>query len=54
MDDAVEYASATSAITVSRHGASVSIPTSAEVVEFMKNNRTFREKSFGFSKASPK
>lgn len=38
MDDAVEYASATSAITVSRHGASVSIPTSAEVVEFMKNN----------------
>lgn len=38
MDDAVEYASATSAITVSRHGASISIPTSAEVVEFMKNN----------------
>ena len=45
MDDAVEYASATSAITVSRHGASVSIPTSAEVVEFMKNNSISKKAS---------
>ncbi len=38
MDDAVEYASATSAITVSRPGASASIPVAAEVKEFMANN----------------
>ncbi len=39
MDSAVEYASAVSSITVSRQGAAVSIPTSYEVNEFLKNNK---------------
>ena len=37
MDEAVRYASAVSAITVSRHGAGVSIPTADEVYAFLKN-----------------
>ena len=37
-DDAIHFASAVSAITVSRAGASVSIPTRDEVEEFLKNN----------------
>lgn len=36
MDEAVEYATAVSAITVSRAGAAASIPTCAEVEEFLK------------------
>lgn len=39
MDDAVEYASATSAITVSRPGASASIPLASEVADFMSKNK---------------
>ncbi|MBE6589496.1 MAG: ribokinase [Ruminococcaceae bacterium] len=38
MEEAVSYASAVSAITVSRKGAGVSIPTSHEVEEFLKKN----------------
>ncbi|MGN1094929.1 MAG: ribokinase [Eubacteriales bacterium] len=45
MDDAVEYASATSAITVSRPGAAVSIPVADEVKEFMKNNKISKKAS---------
>ena len=36
IDDAIHFASAVSAITVSRAGASVSIPTRDEVEEFLK------------------
>jgi len=36
LEYAVKYATAASAITVSRHGASGSIPTKAEVEEFLK------------------
>ncbi len=39
MTDAVSYASAVSAITVSRPGAGVSIPVAAEVEAFLKNNK---------------
>lgn len=38
MTDAVSYASAVSAITVSRPGAAVSIPTAEEVAEFLKTH----------------
>jgi sugar/nucleoside kinase (ribokinase family) len=38
MDDAVEYASATSAIAVSRPGAAASIPVAEEVKAFMASN----------------
>ncbi len=38
MTDAVSYASAVSAITVSRPGAAVSIPTADEVSEFLKTH----------------
>ena len=37
--EAVAYASAVSAITVSRHGAGASIPTADEVEEFLKNHK---------------
>jgi sugar/nucleoside kinase (ribokinase family) len=37
MDEAIRFATAVSAITVSRAGASASIPTRAEVDEFLKN-----------------
>lgn len=36
MRDAIRYASAVSALTVSRHGASASIPTAEEVADFLK------------------
>lgn len=36
IDEAVYYASAVSSITVSRHGAAVSIPTHEEVTDFLK------------------
>lgn len=36
LSDAVDYASMVSSITVSRHGASVSIPTKEEVMEIFK------------------
>jgi ribokinase len=38
LDEAVAYASAVSAIAVSRHGASASIPTALEVEEFLRHN----------------
>lgn len=40
MEEAISYASAVSAIAVSRHGASASIPTSDEVREFLASNPT--------------
>ena len=39
IDDAVYYASAVSSITIGRAGASVSIPTAAEVKEFLSKNK---------------
>ncbi|MBQ8496908.1 MAG: ribokinase [Clostridia bacterium] len=39
MDEAILFATAVSAITVSRAGASVSIPTRDEVEEFLKNHQ---------------
>ena len=39
MEEAIRFATAVSAITVSRAGASVSIPTRAEVEEFLKNQK---------------
>ena len=45
MDDAVEYASATSAIAVSRPGAAASIPVAEEVREFMANNKISKKAS---------
>ena len=45
MDDAVEYASATSAIAVSRPGAAASIPVAEEVKEFMANNKISKKAS---------
>lgn len=38
MDEAVAYASAVSAIAVSRHGAGVSIPTAAETEAFLQDH----------------
>lgn len=38
MKDAIAYASAVSAITVSRHGAAVSIPDVAETMEFIRTH----------------
>ena len=38
IDEAVAYASAVSAIVVSRHGASASIPTTLEVEEFLRSH----------------
>lgn len=38
IDEAVAYASAVSAIVVSRHGAAVSIPTADEVEEFLRTH----------------
>ena len=38
LEEAVSYASATSAITVSRAGASCSIPSAHEVKDFLKTN----------------
>ena len=38
IDQAVYYASAVSSITVGREGASISIPTADEVVDFLKEN----------------
>ena len=39
MEEAIRFATAVSAITVSRPGASVSIPTRTEVEEFLKNQK---------------
>ncbi len=39
LPDAIRYAAATAAITVSRHGAGVSIPTRDEVCSFMAQNQ---------------
>jgi sugar/nucleoside kinase (ribokinase family) len=39
MEEAICFATAVSAITVSRPGASVSIPTRTEVEEFLKNQK---------------
>lgn len=39
MEEAIRFATAVSAITVSRPGASVSIPTRTEVEEFLKNQQ---------------
>lgn len=36
--EAIDYASAVSALTVSRHGASISLPDKAETETFMKNS----------------
>ena len=38
MTDAVAYASAVSALAVSRAGAAASIPSADEVAAFLKNN----------------
>ena len=38
IEEAVTYAAATAAITVSRHGAGISIPYASEVAEFLKKN----------------
>lgn len=45
MDDAVEYASATSAIAVSRPGAAASIPVAEEVKAFMASNTISKKAS---------
>lgn len=39
IDDAVYYATATSAMTIGRSGASVSIPTADEVTDFLKTHK---------------
>ena len=39
VDDAINYAAAVSSITIGRAGASVSIPCSDEVAEFLKHNK---------------
>ena len=39
LDEAVTFASATSAITVSREGAQPSLPTLLEVIDFIKSNK---------------
>ena len=39
IDEAVYYASAVSSVTIGRAGASVSIPTAAEVKEFLSKNK---------------
>lgn len=46
MRSAVEYASAVSAITVSRPGAAASIPTASEVAEFLKSYKINEYKKF--------
>ncbi len=42
IDDAVYYASAVSSMTIGKAGASVSIPTSNEVDEFLKSNKMLK------------
>ncbi len=41
---AVKYANVAAAISVTRHGASTSIPTRAEVMEYVKNKKKDRER----------